>query len=353
MVSACHERGILVMLDVVANHMGNLDTNFSPNHPFNDSSHYHDFCTISGDDFNNHNQDRIENCRLANLADLKQENDYVRTTLLNWVKNILSKYHLDGIRIDTVAEVPKWFWKQFSEASGVYNVGEVEDSGMAYVGGYVGSLDATLNYPFFFWVRDVIFNQKDMTGIRNYYNEWAKNIDPNNLNYLANFCDNHDNARTLSWSGDWDSKKKHHKTCHAMAMTSVGIPIVYYGAEQYFAGGNDPQNREILWNNLDTSTDMYGFLAKINKARKNSQIWASGQVERYADSEVFVYSRGKFLVALTNKVSGMVEKFISYHPFSNGEVICNIFYPETDCITVNGGFEVYLSNGEVKIYIPK
>jgi len=28
-----------------------------------------------------------------------------------------------------------------------------------------------------------------------------------------------------------------------MAMTSVGIPITYYGAEQYFAGGNDPANR--------------------------------------------------------------------------------------------------------------
>ncbi len=42
-----------------------------------------------------------------------------------------------------------------------------------------------------------------MYNIRNYYTEWAKNIDPNNLNYMANFCDNHDNARTLSWSGNW------------------------------------------------------------------------------------------------------------------------------------------------------
>ena len=58
-------------------------------------------------------------------------------------------------------------------------------------------------------------------------------------------------------------------------------------------------------------------------------------------------------VALTNKVSGSMQKYISYHPFSNGEVICNIFYPDTDCITVNSGFNVYLQNGEVKIYVPK
>jgi len=59
------------------------------------------------------------------------------------------------------------------------------------------------------------------------------------------------------------------------------------------------------------------------------------------------------LVALTNNVSGGVQKYISYHPFSNGEVICNIFFPTTDCLTVNGGFNVYLLNGEAKIYVPR
>jgi alpha-amylase len=63
-----------------------------------------------------------------------------------------------------------------------------------------------------------------------------------------------------------------------MAMTSVGIPIVYYGAEQYFAGGNDPQNREILWRNLDRNSDLYKDLGKINAARKRFQIWNQPQV---------------------------------------------------------------------------
>lgn len=138
-----------------------------------------------------------------------------------------------------------------------------------------------------------------------------------------------------------------------MAMTSVGIPITYYGAEQYFAGGNDPQNREILWRNLDRSSDMYAFLGKINAARKKFSIWDQPQVERYVDNQFYAFSRGKFLVCLTNQVSGTVTKSISYHPFSNGQVICNIFFPDSDCITVNGAFNVYLLNGEVKIYVPK
>jgi alpha-amylase len=59
------------------------------------------------------------------------------------------------------------------------------------------------------------------------------------------------------------------------------------------------------------------------------------------------------LVLLTNRVSGTITKHISYHPYTNGQIICNVFYPTTDCITVNNGFAVYLVNGEVKIYVPK
>ena len=68
-------------------------------------------------------------------------------------------------------------------------------------------------------------------------------MNPDSLNYMGNFIDNHDNQRTLHWGGNWDDKVKHYKTAHVMALTSVGIPIVYYGAEQLFAGGDDPQNR--------------------------------------------------------------------------------------------------------------
>ena len=313
------------MVDVVANHMGNLNTDYSQNNPFNHASHYHDWCEISSSDFANHNQHNIENCRLAKLADLKQEDSWVKSTLLSWIKNLVSNYKIDGLRIDTVPEVPKSFWSEFSNSSGVYTIGEVFDGDMSYVSGYTGSMDAVLNYPFFFWVRDTIFNQKEMYNLRNYYNEWAKHIDTTKLFYLGNFCDNHDNARTLSWNGVWEDKKKYHKTCHAMALTSIGIPIVYYGAEQYFAGGNDPHNREILWRNLNTNTDMYQFIETINKERKKHEIWKHVQIERYVDTQFFSYSRGQFLVCLTNLATGIIHRSVTYHPFTTGQVVCNIF----------------------------
>jgi len=82
-----------------------------------------------------------------------------------------------------------------------------------------------------------------MYTIRSYYDEWGRYTNPNNLNYFANFCDNHDKNRLLSIPGNWDDRIKQLKACNAMVLTSVGIPIVYYGTEQYFSGGEDPANR--------------------------------------------------------------------------------------------------------------
>ena len=40
--------------------------------------------------------------------------------------------------------------------------------------------------------------------------------------------------------------------------------------------------------------------------------------------------------------------------FTDGQQVCNIFHPTTDCQTVTGGkVNIQLKNGEAKIYIPK
>ncbi len=59
MIAACHARDVWIMVDVVANHSGPVGTDYSRVYPFNDASHYHDYCVISNDDFKN-NQNRVE-----------------------------------------------------------------------------------------------------------------------------------------------------------------------------------------------------------------------------------------------------------------------------------------------------
>jgi alpha-amylase len=66
MVKAAHDKGIAVMLDVVANHSAAIGNDFGQLYPLNKAEHYHQDCSI--DDWNN--QWQVENCRLSGLADL-------------------------------------------------------------------------------------------------------------------------------------------------------------------------------------------------------------------------------------------------------------------------------------------
>lgn len=53
----------------------------------------------------------------------------------------------------------------------------------------------------------------------------------------------------------------------AITLTFIGIPMIYYGQEQLYGGGNDPQNRESLWQAMNTGSEMYKYIKVINNAR--------------------------------------------------------------------------------------
>lgn len=92
-------------------------------------------------------------------------------------------------------------------------------------------------------------SMKDYIGGR-YREEQGKFSD---IDALGVFVDNHDNPRFLHNNGD----HKAFTSAIVFSMTSRGIPFVYYGSEQYYDGGADPQNREILWNNFNTQQPLY------------------------------------------------------------------------------------------------
>eukprot|EP00360_Condylostoma_magnum_P001689 CAMPEP_0168314232 /NCGR_PEP_ID=MMETSP0210-20121227/6856_1 /TAXON_ID=40633 /ORGANISM="Condylostoma magnum, Strain COL2" /LENGTH=168 /DNA_ID=CAMNT_0008279825 /DNA_START=926 /DNA_END=1431 /DNA_ORIENTATION=+ len=147
-----------------------------------------------------------------------------------------------------------------------------------------------------------------------------------------------------------NGNKNAFKNALAWSMTYPGIPIVYYGDEQGYAGGNDPYNREILWPNLGkTDSDMYTFVTKIVNYRKELQLWNQDYVERYALDNFYCFTRGMGMMCFTNDTNN-IHINVTYHPYKNGDVLCNIFY-DTDCVTVTSqGMPIYLDNGEVKLY---
>jgi alpha-amylase len=143
------------------------------------------------------------------------------------------------------------------------------------------------------------------------------------------------------------------KSALTLALFSQGIPIVYYGSEQGYHGGNDPQNREALWPHMDTTSDLYLFMQKVVSVRKANKVWTQPHIERWCDDSFYAFTRGQVLVATTNNDQGQQHRDISYHPYKPGQKLCNQLYTG-DCVfvTADNKVPIYLNNGEVKVFVP-
>jgi len=236
-------------------------------------------------------------------------------------------------------------------SAGIFAIGEVFAGNYGYIAGYQqpkGPLSGVLSYPLFFSLRDVFAYQRPMWELQTTNQAYSQNL---NVNLLGTFIDNHDQARFLSQQKDLTL----YENAIAYTLLSAGIPIIYYGTEQGFNGGNDPYNREPLWTtNFRNTTRLYKFISKVNDYRKKAKVWNYPQIQRYADADFYAFTRGNTFVATTNVGSnGIAEETITYHPYQNGQTLCNLFNP-SDCVTVqNGKFRVTLDKGVCKLYFPK
>ena len=341
-VKACHDRGIWVMVDIVVNHVGPVGDNYSSIYPFNSPDHYHSYCIIDSGDFDGHNQWKVENCRLAGLPDLNQSNAWVRKELLDWVAYIRDEYSIDGFRLDTACEVEKSFWDELSARAGTYIVGEVFSGNVGYVADYQNHLPGLLNYPMYFTLKSVFKDSNSMYEIKNrIQNDLSQFRD---IDALGMFVDNHDNARFLNNDG----RHNRFKSALVFSFFFRGISIVYYGSEQGFGGGNDPNNREQLWTNLDQGSEMYKFVQAGVQARKRTQVWSHPQEEKWVDDNFYAFQRGSLFIATTNRDDQQTRSIPV--TWSEGTKLCNIFN-NSDCLNVSGGrLNVTLVNAEPKVY---
>jgi len=138
-------------------------------------------------------------------------------------------------------------------------MGECFNGDPAYVGPYQGPVTALFNYPMYYTISNVFGGGDYMGNIKTRYEQ----EDPyfSDISALGVFVDNHDNPRFLYNHPGGYAKLRN---AVVFALTTKGIPFTYYGTEQYYAGGADPANRESLWNDMNTSTDLYQIIAKVN-----------------------------------------------------------------------------------------
>ncbi len=306
-------QGMYVMCDVVANHMGADDVTTHQPAPMNLTTSYHPACDI---DYNN--QTSIEWCRIANvLPDVYTQHPDVRTAYQTWIKWLVNEFQFDGLRIDTVKHVEKDFWPPFVSAAGVYAVGEVLNGDPAYVNNYTKVMPGLLNYPMYYPVKRFFLNQGTSQDLVNMM-DTIKNTFPDPTT-LGNFIDNHDNERFLNDTSDTALLKN----ALAWVILSRGIPILYYGTEQAYHGGADPNNREDLWrSNFNTNTDMYTSIQKIAGARKAAGgLPANDHTHLYVNSTAYAWSRlnGSLVVLTTNGGSNYNAQHCFYSQVNNGQ----------------------------------
>jgi alpha-amylase len=331
-----------MMVDLVFNHVGPVGTDFSRIYPFNSSEHYHDWCEINNWD----DQWQVENCRLAALPDLKQENEWVTNQLIGWAQWIIANYSLDGIRIDTIKHVPKTFWSTLvSHIPNIYMLGETFSGDMDYLAGYTQIMPGQLSYPMYFTLSSTYKDGQSFWNINatlNGYNNAG--ID---YSVLGGFVDNHDNARFLNGSTDITR----FKNALAFNLLTTSIPLVYYGSEQGYHGGADPDNREPLWaSGFRTDTELYKFIAALAAERKRIPV-SSPHIERYVDDNFYAFSRGKTLVCTTNQGQNMspLTRSVTYLPFSDGTTVRELFTGDT--ATVNNGLQITIRAGEPQVWV--
>ena len=335
LIKACHKKDIWVILDAVPNHMA-PDTEVSSYIPFDKEEYFHENCDILDDN----DQEQKEKCRLFGLPDLDQENEFVRKTYLEWIKDTIDEYGFDGVRYADVPFVPKTFWKEFSEAADTYTLGIVSSDNAEYIADYQNYMDGVGNYPLFYAIRDSFCGS--MKNLEDYYKKSHKYyLDPT---YNGNWIDNHDNPRFLNKCND----KKLFRNAIIFNLFYEGIPMFYYGDEQYFNGGNDPKNRETMFGYHYTDTDIYHMLKIANEIRKKEKTYDEKFVQRSAEEHFYAYTRGNVLIAVSNVIE--LERTITNHEFNDGDKLCNKLV-EDDCIIVKKGELKIKMEGEPKIYV--
>jgi len=256
------------------------------------------------------------------LKDVNTQDMRVREEMTQVYVDWVMRSDLDGFRIDTIKHVENGFWEYFAPevrsrlaAAGKTNFfmfGEAFDGRDDLLGSFTqpGMLDSVFYFSQKFQVFDNVFmNGGPTSAIQslldqrsvNYGQEPQTNgigVAPDEV--LVNFIDNHDVSRFL-FSRQDEQGIDALRAAITYLMTQDGIPCLYYGTEQEFAGGNDPTNREPLWRSgFDTSNQTFQHIARLSRIRRHYRAlthgsftltWVTDRTADEADAGIVAFER--------------------------------------------------------------
>ncbi|KAJ3737415.1 glycoside hydrolase family 13 protein [Lentinula guzmanii] len=359
-----HQRDMYLMVDVVVNDVMALSTN--PDYSiymFKDASYYHTYCPV---DYSNTTSEQL--CWLGDtnvtLPDVDTTNPTVISQYGSWISELVHTYSIDGLRIDAAKHVDADFWPTFcgtEGASGIFCMGEVfggldvEDAAE-----WQGPLDSVLNYPMYTALTQAfqIPGPLNITALTETMSQGKQLYKDTTV--LGNFLENQDLPRWASGSVDVQT------LYNAMTFNFMtdGIPIVYYGQEQYFSGAGDPLNREPLWPSNYTKTDAYKFIQMLNQFRNylvnstasTSNPWTTAETQVLTASQYGIaIMKGDVITVLTNVGSPAQNNthIAVATPYDRNTALTNIITCEQWVVGSQGYIDVqYTLGGQAVILHP-
>ncbi len=244
LVDDCHGRGMKVLLDVVYNHAGY-------------ESHYLKDPAFKGwlrsEALGTCGQDDITSC-VAGLPDFKTERPEVADWLLKEQLGWAKRSGVDGFRLDTVKHLTHDFWQEHRRrtrselAPGFFLLGEVWGGDPQVLEPYFGGDELDAGFDFAFQGNVLAFVQgRGRVVAFDRYMKSREKVHPGFL--MSHFLSSHDVPGALFQLG---GNKQLYRLAALLQMTSVGLPMVYYGEEVGRLGGDWPDNRsDMPWGDLD------------------------------------------------------------------------------------------------------
>jgi glycosidase len=332
-LSRClHARGMVLVQDIVVNHVGNFfhyDGDIDPKDParnyrLNADSRPHAAPTQVPFSLNDPRRDedrkaaiyhwtpRIRDFsdrsqqldwQLAELDDLNTESPVVRKALRDSYGYWIREAGVDAYRVDTAFYVPPEYFDDFlnardAKAPGILRVARASGHKDFHLFGEGFGIDAPyadtearridsymrdakgrpllpgmINFPLYGSTLDVFAKgQPSAVLAHRIRNMMSVHADPHRM---PSFVDNHDVERFLAGGSEAGLRQS-----LLLIMTLPGIPVIYYGTEQgfskqraaMFATGVDSGGRD----HFDVDAPLYRYIGRITKLRREHRVLSRG-----------------------------------------------------------------------------
>ncbi|MBS1706630.1 MAG: alpha amylase N-terminal ig-like domain-containing protein [Armatimonadetes bacterium] len=271
LVKQAHAADMKVILDGVFNHSSIEFFAFKDLRERGEASPYRDWYTIYKFPIEilDGQKSYLSWAGVKAMPKLNQENPATREYFTKVSAEWISKYGIDGWRLDVANEVSQDFWRQWRPAMRkadpeAYIVGEIWDDAHEWMQGDM--FDSLMNYQ---WRQAVLsyFNSR-LLSTRTFIRDLnrVRSIYPaETFNAMFNMLGSHDTPRIRTIFGD---KMDRVKLALAFQMAYPGVPSIYYGDEVGMPGSYDPDCRRCMdWTKKSWDMDHLNLHKQLIKLR--------------------------------------------------------------------------------------